>query len=265
MFLAMESINYLDTIKRSLLKHEPITLDQMENIRLMNRIDRKFMTNLSKLPEILKETTSLYYAQEVMGKRISPYETLYYDTEELTMYTLHHNSRVNRQKVRMRSYVDSKLSFLEVKKKDLKGKTDKVRIKINVHSSDFMLDDKTSHFVSNETPYRSSNLKPQLENDFSRITLVNKEMTERLTIDFNIHFRNCKTHIKESADKLVIIEIKSDGDADSPILSILSELRIRPVSISKYCLGTVLTNPNAKHNQFKRKLVFINKLTNACL
>ncbi|WP_243350298.1 polyphosphate polymerase domain-containing protein [Parabacteroides sp. FAFU027] len=260
----MDTMNSQDQIRQLLLLHDPITLGQMEGIRLMNRIDRKFMTNLSILPKILKATIPLYYVQEVQGKRVSPYETIYFDTDELTMYTMHHNSRRNRQKVRMRSYVDSDLSFLEVKKKDLKGKTDKVRIKINAHRNELMSDDKTSRFVAKETPYHSSALKPQLENDFSRITLVNKEMTERLTIDFHIRFCNCKTHIKESADKLVIIEIKSDGDADSPILSILSELRIRPVSISKYCLGTVLTNPNAKHNQFKRKLVFINKLTNAC-
>jgi len=258
-------MDFQTELTQVLQKHDPITLDQMENIRLMNRIDRKFMTRLSLVPRILQETIPLYYVQEVLGQRISPYATLYFDTEELTMFNLHHNKKLNRQKIRMRSYVDSHLSFLEIKKKNNKGMTKKVRIKVNSLSRHILEEDKSSRFVSEQTPYDSASLLPQLENDFSRITLVNKEMTERLTIDFMIRFRNCRTHINGSADNLVIIEIKSDGDAESPIVRILSEFGIRPVSISKYCLGTVLTNPGAKHNQFKRKLVYINKLTNACL
>lgn len=261
----METTNFQRQIDDYLRQHDPITLDQMEKIRLMNRIDRKFMTRLSMLPLILQKTITLYYVQQVNGKQIAPYATLYFDTVDLKMFTLHHNKKLNRQKIRMRSYVDSHLSFLEIKKKNNKGMTKKVRIKISDQSLQIQKDDTSSRFIEEQTPYHSENLLPQLENDFQRITLVNKEMTERLTIDFMIHFHNCRTQLDGSADNLVIIEIKSDGDAESPIVRILSDLGIRPVSISKYCLGTVLTNPEAKHNQFKRKLVYINKLTTACL
>ncbi len=116
-----------------------------------------------------------------------------------------------------------------------------------------------------QMPFESSVVIPQLGNDFSRITLVNKDLTEQLTIDFYIQFHNWTTQLNGSADELVIIELETDGNIDSPMLRILTDKQIRPVSIRKYCLGTVLTNPNAKHNQFKRKLVYINKLTNACL
>jgi hypothetical protein len=36
---------------------------------------------------------------------------------------------------------------------------------------------------------------------------------------------------------------------------------VLPKSFSKYALGSAITNPNLKRNQFKNKLRFINKLT----
>lgn len=117
------------------------------------------------------------------------------------------------------------------------------------------------HFVARESEYGESKLIPQLENNFFRITLVNKAKTERLTIDLYIGFHNCVTGRNQLVDDLVIIELKTDGNVISPLFAIMAEKGVHSSSISKYCLGTVLTNPLAKYNNFKRKLVFINKLT----
>src|ERR1051326_3393647 len=94
---------------------EPISLKEMDNVKLMNRTDTKFLFNIKYLPEILDEVKDHYRILEVEGKRLSRYETLYYDTEEFEMYKAHHQGRLNRFKIRHRTYVESSLGFLEVK------------------------------------------------------------------------------------------------------------------------------------------------------
>ena len=67
-------------IKELLARLESITLDEMSSIRLMNRIDTKFITNYSTLLKLLEMTTDEYYAQELNGDRVNPYLTTYWDT-----------------------------------------------------------------------------------------------------------------------------------------------------------------------------------------
>ena len=96
---------------------KPISLDEMSGVKLMNRIDTKYVVTEAQLHEILLGIRENYYAQEVEGNRLSPYSTVYYDTPELTMYLIHHDRHLVRDKVRVRTYVDSKLTFCEVKHK----------------------------------------------------------------------------------------------------------------------------------------------------
>ena len=59
-----------------LLSHlPPITLEEMSSIRLMNRTDTKFVTNIATLEHLLGMAEGQYYAQEICGHRISPYKT----------------------------------------------------------------------------------------------------------------------------------------------------------------------------------------------
>ena len=55
----------------------------------------------------------------------------HYDTDDRKFYLDHHNQRVNRNKVRFREYEGSKLTYLEIKHKNNKGKTIKKRTKVN--------------------------------------------------------------------------------------------------------------------------------------
>ena len=49
----------------------PITLAQMEDVKLMNRIDTKFAVHIRQLPAILEKAQAQYFAQEIDGKRIA--------------------------------------------------------------------------------------------------------------------------------------------------------------------------------------------------
>jgi len=242
---------------------QPITLEEMSTVKLMNRIDTKYMVARSVLPEILKSLKDNYFVQENVGKRIANYHTLYYDTEDVQMYLAHHDRTLTRQKLRARIYCETGIAFCEIKNKNNKKRTQKKRIPISINDFGKMLtNDEIRTYVSNEVRYDVNTLIPQVENTFQRITLVNKEKSERLTIDLNIHFFNHNTGKDAEITELVIIELKQDGNVPSFFKKTLRDFRIKRKRISKYCLGTILTNPSAENNRFKRKLRYINKITN---
>lgn len=238
---------------------KPITLDEMKGVKLMNRIDTKYLITSPQLLAILQGIRDHYYAQEVEGNRLSPYTTVYYDTPDLAMYLIHHNKHLVRDKVRVRTYIDSHLTFCEIKHKNNKGRTSKKRILVESRP-DVTEDPEVALFLSERLPYPVETLHPSLETVFDRFTLVNYEKTERLTIDCNLHFNNKVTGTSASMDDLVVMELKQDGRAQSLLKEVLFQLRIKPFKISKYCIGTAMTRPEVKQNRFKKKLRRINKL-----
>ena len=60
---------------------EPITLDEMKEIRLMNRTDTKFVTSKETLARMLELAQGKYYAQFTEGSKIANYMTTYWDTD----------------------------------------------------------------------------------------------------------------------------------------------------------------------------------------
>ena len=149
---------------------QPITLDQMDGVKLMNRIDTKFICAFSQLPAILDELGDGYKVLEIDGCRIHPYKTGYYDTKSFFMYGAHQNGKLNRYKVRKREYVISNQHFLEVKFKNNKGRTIKNRVSRENELSHFS--DSESSFLENYTPFESSDLELKMHNNFSRITRI---------------------------------------------------------------------------------------------
>ncbi len=239
-------------LSKCLSTYSPISLDEMESVKLMNRVDTKYVCHEAQIPAILEAAKDDYRVQEVIGKRIATYDTVYYDTDGLEMYMRHHDQQLNRRKVRIRTYMDTGAEYLEVKKKNNRGRTKKKRI-------DYKTDTATD-FIAKHTPYNWSDLHPAERTAFERITLVNKEKTERLTMDFNLRFEAMTSHEKADLGPTVIIELKRDGLKPSKMQHILRDLRIFPMKISKYCIGVSMTIPQVKHNRFKEKLVKLNKL-----
>lgn len=239
----------------------------MESVKLMNRIDTKYAVSLSVLPAILDAAQADYYAQEIDGKRVATYDTMYYDTDTLDMYIRHHDRQLVRQKIRVRQYVESQLTFLEIKRKNNKGRTKKKRISVpgfDINGSTFGESKKelwsVEDFIAAKSQYTWSELTPHLSTQFHRVTLVNKAKTERLTIDMDLVWKNMISDESKTFNDLVIIELKRDGNVPSPMTKIMMDLRIHPLKISKYCIGTALTTPNIKKNRFKSKIRKIEKI-----
>ncbi len=247
------------SINHWLAQLPPISLDEMSGIKLMNRTDTKFVTNKQKLVELLELAQGEYYVQQIEGSRIANYRTVYWDTPWHRFFLEHHNGRAPRQKIRVRTYLDSDLTFLEVKTKNNHGRTKKKRITVASQELQSLVEAGGDEFVCKLTGITTADIIPTVQNQFQRITLVNKGKTERLTIDFNVAFHNYETDSDAETGNLVIIELKRDGNVFSPILDKLRTLRIKPSGFSKYCIGSVITNNALKHNIFKKKMIRIRK------
>ena len=241
---------------------DPISLEEMNSVKLMNRTDTKYLLNRRILDALADHWSSLFYVQEISGSRIAHYRTLYFDTPDALTYTVHHNQHLRRQKIRQREYVDTGTVFCEVKNKVNTGRTKKKRMEIpaaewgNLYNLPEM-----KQFLMEKVWLTQEPLTPRLQNRFSRITLVNKAKTERITIDSGICFRNMLNKKEAEVPELVIVEVKQDGNQPSDFKRILQEARVQQKGLSKYCLGMLLTDEHIKYNRFKDKIRYVSKLT----
>jgi len=253
--LIKQFVNILNTF-------EPIHLEQMDRVKLMNRVDTKFAFDIKVLAEILPDLAQNYFVLEINTIRIPSYQSQYFDDNKLSFYSAHHSGRPNRYKVRIRKYVESNLLFLEIKHK-FKGRTIKKRITVDDFKSTFSSE--MNKFITDNN-FTKSTLLPTLENSFHRITLVNKTRNERLTFDFDLKFTR-EDSTKEYKN-LVIAELKQEKiDRLSPFFVMMKNRIIRPYRLSKYCLGAIelYKQEKIKMNRFKRKYLYLQNIENhAC-
>ena len=249
----------LTKISKITSNFSPITLDQMDDVKLMSRTDTKFAFEVSKLFDLMQRMLPFYRVLEIGGKLIHDYKSLYFDTEERKFFIDHHNCRVNRNKIRFREYVGSNLTFLEIKRKNNKGRTIKKRMKVDNIST--TLTKKHQSFIDRIIGSKLE-LNPKQWINFSRITFVHKVQKERLTVDINLTFANDNN--SGDLKKIVIAEVKQERmSRSSDFMRIAKDLHILPVRISKYCMSTIDLNPLIKSNRFKQKKIFLTKLKHA--
>ena len=245
-------------ISNNLINFSSISLKEMDNVSLLKRVDTKFLTTEKKLLEILSLISSDYNILDIDDKRLMKYSTLYFDTNDKMLYNCHHNKKGNRYKIRMRKYVDSNICFLEVKKKNNTGVTNKFRSPID--NFETKLSPSSLKFIKKYTD-SSQILTPVLSNTFSRFTLVNKNLPERVTIDSRIVFKS--DNDSKILDEIVIIEVKQErGKENTAIYKALKMCKIPNVSFSKYCVGISNLIPSVKTNQFKEINLKIKKMYN---
>ena len=240
-------------------KFPSITLEEMDNVQLMNRTDTKFIFHAQKLPQILDKAAELYRILSIDDKRIFQYNSLYFDTPGLRTYFDHHNGIRPRYKVRFREYENSGTVYLEVKRKVAIERTRKSRIK--VEQIEHELSENSKIYIEKRSPYKPSELSPSLWTIFRRITLVGTGFPERITIDIELSFRHQDN--EKSLPFLAIVEVKrNQSNGSTEFMKILKAASIYPGSSSKYCLGTILLKSPIKYNRFKQNILEINKIEN---
>ncbi len=246
----------MEEINDIISKFTSVSLGEIEEVKLMSRIDRKYWFHISKLASLLGGALENYNILEINGQRIMEYQTTYFDTPDNTMYLKHHNRKMNRYKIRQRRYLSTNGNILEIKFKTNKKRTIKQRIATNAERNKFI--ESELEFINNATPFTGKELEPVLNNQFKRITLIHKDKLDRCTIDLSPVFWN--RNGKLSVVNLVIFEVKRGKSLNlSPIVSILKDLKIRQRGMSKYCTGRAMLEKELKKNTFKSRLRFLNK------
>lgn len=194
----------LKTLCEILLTFESVSLKHIKAMRLLKRVDTKYLFHESFLPDMLKNLASAYNVLEVDGMRMQRYKTRYYDTPDFELYRQHHNGQRDRFKLRVRSYLNSNLDFLEVKRKDNHDRTHKSRLP----SADTPTGEspKVRAFLEKTFPLDDETFDPTIVNSFCRIALVSKQDQERLSIDFDIRFLSPSTQF--ALPVVVVAEVK---------------------------------------------------------
>jgi hypothetical protein len=245
------------TVEKIIDSFQPISLKEMNAVKLLNRIDTKYILSTDLLPHILDKIHPYYRVLDIKNEKIFAYNSLYFDTEDNVMYLAHHNGKLNRYKIRFRKYISSNLCFIEIKYK-IKG-TRTIKYRTETEDIETTLSERSRAYIAKHTPFEVLNLEPKIFTDFSRMTLVNKELSERVTIDLDLKFRYNGS--SETVGNVVIIELKRDGTSqESHLTDTLNHFGVFSKGFSKYCIGRALLENNLKYNNFKERLLTINKI-----
>ena len=233
---------------------ENISLKSLEKkAGMLHRSENKYIVNKQRLNLLLQEMELEFDVLSIEGRRDFRYETIYFD-DNATCFYQHQQGKRQRFKVRTRKYSDHEnLVYFELKLKQGRGKTKKIRIKCDksehgkVSDDAFLMVQKQYKKLYSKTfPY---NLKPTISMNYQRITLVAKQGNERLTIDYALSFSSEEKKILTPED-FIIIEVKSEhgrGIADK----IMRKQSIRDTQCSKFCLGMILLEKEKKTNHFR--------------
>ena len=233
----------------------PLTLEELDRVKLMNRTDTKFIFSRAILDGILATICEHYRILEIDGRRLFGYESLYFDTPGFDFYKHHHQGKPGRVKVRYRKYVDSGLVYFEVKKKVKDGRTDKYRIRQQTFSE--RLDGEERRLMDTHGIHLP--LEAKVSIFFDRITLASIGSQERVTIDTNLFARDDVR--EQDFPGLVIAEVKQERYSRcSRFVEALREHRVPELGVSKYALSIALLR-DVKQNSFKEKIRRIHKLT----
>jgi len=234
-----------------------VSLKELDCVSLQNRIDSKYLFNKGQLEMLLPFIANNYKVLEIEKNRIFTYENNYFDTPDLRFYYDHHNGYLSRIKVRSRKYMETGMSFFEIKKKEKVERTNKIREITESLISE--LNELQLDKLRNLSRKPIENVELVLTNHFNRITFVNHAATERVTLDFNISFSD---GLQEKLLKdIFVLEIKqSKCSSHSSISELIKANHIRQQGFSKYIYGILLLKEHVRKNNFLPLLKKINNL-----
>lgn len=245
-------------LKAVLREFDTIGLEDIQGAALLNRVDTKYIFRADQLMTILPHLTAAYRVLAINDVRLHAYETLYFDTDDLTLYTRHHNGAASRFKVRARKYLDTDLAFFEIKQRTNQRRTIKSRLPI----ADVVthLDGQLVAFSQAQAFNAAASLEPKLWNDYMRMTLVSIHRPERVTLDVGLSYTWGESSVELPG--IVIAEVKqAHYSQDSAFIQQMRFMGIRPMSYSKYAAGVYSLYPGVKSNNFKPQMRHIHKLT----
>jgi hypothetical protein len=246
----------LSMLAHQLTGHTPVSLEHVMSVaQLTTRVELKYIVPLACLPAVLQRLPQQLAVLDIGGRRTFDYESVYFDTEDFALYRHHVQGRRKRYKARVRSYCDSGDAMFEVKFKGSRGQTVKQRLPYDFQRRDELVPEGREFLdtvIAAAYGLTPPPLQPSLTTAYRRATLVDMDRATRLTIDVNLGWSDRGS--SHRAEDLALIESKSlagPGHADA----VLRSMGVRPVRISKYCLGVALLHPDTVANPWNRLLI----------
>ncbi|MBU0505318.1 VTC domain-containing protein, partial [bacterium] len=144
-----------------------------------------------------------------------------------------------------------------------KAKTIKKRAKQNEFTTEINreLKDKTQKFLNKNSSFNIETIEPKLWVTFTRLTLANLERKERLTFDVDITYTSLEDN-EVYLSEIAIAELKQPSlSLRSPFAQTAKKERIYPSKFSKYCTGVTLLHDLIKKGRFKRRLMYLDKIS----
>jgi hypothetical protein len=235
----------------------PIGLDELMALaELQTRVDRKYFVPAAVFDRMIAELAPGLRVLEIDGRRTFGYESIYFDTPELNGYRAHIQGRRQRFKVRTRTYTDSGQCMFEVKLKGARGETIKRRTPHPIEDRTELTDAAMAHLrAALSEAYRWTvppRLLPSLTTTYRRTTFVSRTGDVRLTCDVGLTCLDARHAVRDTGTH-VLVESKSSGQGNAPD-RILRHFGVRPVSVSKYCVGIAALHPELPSNPWHRTL-----------
>ncbi len=225
-------------------------MGQYKEVFMRNEI--KYLISKKQYDALLERLENMVRVDEYGRTEIM---NIYFDTDDYRLIRTSLDKPVYKEKMRLRTYGvpgDESNAFIEIKKK-YNGVVYKRRISTSYSKAvDYLIEDRGLVHDDNqklgeieEMRHIYGKLKPAMTICYERVAMVGIEDPElRITFDSNIRWRTKEMDLKNGTYGRDIIgrdqylmEIKIANSMSMELAKILSELRIFPVSISKYGRG----------------------------
>jgi hypothetical protein len=232
-----------------------VCLDEVLAVaELQTRVDRKYVVPVDTVARVLDEAGDSLSVLQISQLRLFRYESVYFDTPDLTAYHQHAHGRRRRVKIRTRTYLDSGVCVLEFKSVGGRGETIKDRFPLHLAARHELTAEardlarqRLGHLID------TSVLGPVLTTAYRRSTFLDTTNGSRATCDVDLRFQDRAGRQFGPLDGMVVVESKTAG-SDSPVDHALRGLGARPVSLSKYCVGLAVLDPGLPANRWNREL-----------
>lgn len=220
---------------------------------LRKRVDRKYLLGDQSVADLVSSLPKSTRVLEVDGSRSLRYQTVYFDTPDRDIYLASARGRPQRFKVRTRTYLDSRTSFLEVKMRDRTGLTVKHRTPCPYDLTHTLTTSGQAFLTEFESVAPIvERLEPSLVVTYRRTTLLEPETMSRLTIDTAVEASTPRGGFVEVGDE-VLVETKTTLPPTAADRLLWSR-HYRPTTFSKYCTLLAAIEPRLPANKWSRTL-----------
>jgi VTC domain len=236
----------------------PIGLKELNELaELQTRVDRKYFVPAEIFRRLITELADELQVLDIDGRRTFGYESVYFDTPDLSTYRAHVQQRRLRFKARTRTYTDSGLCMFEVKLTGARGETVKERVPHPQEHRAELTEGAMAHLRNTlgqafhrEVP---AGMQPTMITTYRRTTFVSRTGAARLTCDVGLTCLDLHNEVRDTGTH-ILVESKSGGQGGSAADRILRDLGVRPASVSKYCVGIAALHPELPSNPWHQTL-----------